>query len=128
MAKENEKTYTQNGKTIKIIPAKRVKKMVSETEPDDSKEDKKGKPVKEKRQSKKELEKGIAKFAVDDKVSLKNIPPQYSGAGFNEAVITKVFKSSYDQSFRYSIRSLSGHEMAMVKEDQLKPRKINFTK
>jgi hypothetical protein len=125
MAKKDEKTYQQDGKTITIIPAKRAKKAVSETEAGD---EKKEKPVREKKPSKKELERGIAKFAVDDKVSLKNIPPQYSGAGFTEAVIVKVFKSSYDQTFRYSIRSLSGHELAMVKEDQLKPRKTNFKK
>ncbi len=38
-------------------------------------------------------------------------------------VITKVFKSTYDQMYRYSIRSVSGHELALVKEEELKPRK-----
>ncbi len=78
------------------------------------------------RKSKSEV--GVAKFAVDDKVSLKNIPAEYAAAGFAEAIIIKVFKSSHDQTFRYTIRSLSGRELAMVKEEQLKPRKINFTK
>jgi hypothetical protein len=34
-----------------------------------------------------------------------------------------VFKSTYDQMYRYSIRSVSGHELALVKEEELKPRK-----
>jgi hypothetical protein len=54
---------------------------------------------------------------------MKPIPIQYSGAGFGESVITKVFKSTYDQMYRYSIRSVSGHELALVKEEELKPRK-----
>jgi hypothetical protein len=114
MANSDEKKYTQNGKVIKIVPLKRVKKSDASDDTTDI--------VKPKRSKKAEV-KGQAKFAVNDKVALKNIPAEYSGAGFAEAVITKVFKSSHDQSFRYSIRSISGQELALLKEEQLKARK-----
>lgn len=120
-----EKKYEQDGKTIKIVPVKKVKKTEGKTYTQDG-ETVKIVPVK--RAKKTEAEKGLPKFAVGDRVSLKNIPPEYSGSGFGESVIIKVFKSSHDQKFRYSIRSTSGHEMAMVKEEQIKPRKINFSK
>lgn len=115
-----EKKYTQDGKTIKIVPLKKVKKTEDKSYVQDGE---KIKIVPVKKAKKSQEEKGIAKFAVNDRVSLKNIPVEYSGAGFAEAVIIKVFKSSYDQTFRYSIRSTSGHELAMIKEDQLKVRK-----
>jgi hypothetical protein len=119
-----EKKYEQNGKTIKIVPLKKAKKTEGKTYTQDG-ETVKIVPVK---RAKKEEVKGVAKFAVGDRVSLKNIPPEYSGAGLAESVILKVFKSSHDQKFRYSIKSTSGHVMEMVKEEQLKPRKINFQK
>ena len=119
-----EKKYDQNGKTIKIVPVKKVKKTEGKTYTQDG-EKVKIVPV---RRKKSEEEKGLPKFAVDDKVSLKNIPPEYAGAGFAESVIIKVFKSTHDQKYRYSIRSVSGQELAMVKEEQIKPRKINFKK
>jgi hypothetical protein len=130
MATGDEKKYEHNGKTVKIIPLKKVKKMAAD------KPEKAEKPEKEKKEKtpsaskprKPKTEVGVAKFAVDDKVALKNIPAEYAAAGFAESVIVKVFKSSYDQTFRYTIRSLTGRELAMVKEEQLKPRKINFTK
>ncbi len=118
MKTDGEKTYVHNGKTVKIIPAKRVKKVEEETtsiRPTRSAGEKKSK--------KGEGEREGAKYAVGDKVSLKPIPLQYSGAGFGESVITKVFKSTYDQMYRYSIRSVSGHELALVREEELKPRK-----
>lgn len=114
MTNSDEKKYTQNGKVIKIVPLKRVKKTEAS---DDTTEISKPKRVK-----KAEL-KGQAKFAVNDKVALKNIPAEYSGSGFAESIVTKVFKSSHDQSYRYSIRSLSGQELALLKEEQLKARK-----
>ncbi|MBD0254533.1 MAG: hypothetical protein ICV83_02340 [Cytophagales bacterium] len=77
----------------------------------------------EKRPRKAEPEREGSKYVVGDKVAMKPIPIQYSGAGFGESVITKVFKSTYDQMYRYSIRSVSGHELALVKEEELKPRK-----
>ncbi len=120
MKKEDEKTYTHNGKTIKIIPAKRVKKTAEGKSTEEGGSVKSG-PVKK-------TEKGVAKFAVGDKVTVKNVPTQYSGAGFVESVITKVFKSTYDQQFHYTVRSASGQELPLVKEDQIKPRKINFKK
>lgn len=120
-----EKKYEQNGKTIKIVPLKKAKKQVEGKTYTQDGETVKIVPVK---RAKKEELKGVAKFAVGDRVSLKNIPPEYSGAGLAESVILKVFKSSHDQKFRYSIKSTSGHVMEMVKEEQLKPRKINFQK
>lgn len=120
-----EKKYEQNGKTIKIIPIKKVRKTEGKTYTQDG-ETVKIVPVKKPKKT--DAEKGQAKFSVDDRVSLKNIPPEYAGAGFAESVITKVFKSTHDQMYRYSIRSMSGHEMSLVKEDQIKPRKINFKK
>jgi hypothetical protein len=122
----DEKKYEQNGKTIKIVPIKKVKKAVEGKTYTQNGETVKIVPVK--RAKKTEEEKGLPKFAVGDRVSLKNIPPEYSGAGLAESVITKVFKSSHDQKYRYTIRSTSGHELAMVKEEQIKPRKINFQK
>jgi hypothetical protein len=120
-----EKKYEQNGKTIKIVPLKKTKKATEGKTYTQDGETVKIVPVK---RAKKEEVKGVAKFAVGDRVSLKNIPPEYSGAGLAESVILKVFKSSHDQKFRYSIKSTSGHVMEMVKEEQLKPRKINFQK
>jgi hypothetical protein len=114
MANSDEKKYIQNGKVIKIVPLKRTKKSDVSMDAEES--------SKPKRQKKAAIT-GQAKFAVNDKVSLKNIPVEYSGAGFAESVVTKVFKSSHDQSFRYSIRSLSGQELALLKEEQLKARK-----
>jgi hypothetical protein len=125
MANMEEKKYEQDGKTIKIVPVKKVKKTEGKTYTQDG-ETVKIVPVK--RAKKTEEEKGLPKFAVGDRVSLKNIPPEYSGAGLAESVIMKVFKSSHDQKYRYSIKSTSGHVMEMVKEEQLKPRKINFKK
>jgi hypothetical protein len=115
MKKEEDKTYVHNGKTVRIIPAKRAKKadIYNENEPGE----KKG------RAAKSEAEKGQAKFSVGSKVAMKPIPPQYQGAGFGEAVVTKVFKSTYDQMYRYSIKSVTGHELALVKEEELKARK-----
>jgi len=118
--KSEEKTYVHNGKTIKIIPAKRVKKMEDAGEPRAAQN---GKTAGEKRTRKTAAEKEGAKFAVGDKVSMKPIPLQYSGAGFGESVITKVFKSTHDQMYRYSIRSTSGHELALVREEELRARK-----
>lgn len=120
MKKEEEKTYVHEGKTIRIIPAKRVKKadIYNENEPGE-----KMKRTSGAKSAKSEAEKGQAKYAVGTKVALKPIPAQYQGAGFGESVITKVFKSTYDQMYRYSIRSVSGHELALVKEEELKPRK-----
>ena len=120
MTEGGENKYQQNGKTIKIIPIKKVKKMEAKKEsPDGDKPEK----VSTRKPRRTPEEKGQAKFAVDSKVSLKNIPPQYAGSGFSESVVLKVFKSTHDQMFRYTIRSASGHELALVKEDQLKPRK-----
>jgi hypothetical protein len=116
MTNSDEKKYTQNGKVIKIVPLKRVKKADASGDTDAVASSK------PKRQKKAQVT-GQAKFAVNDKVSLKNIPAEYSGAGFTESIITKVFKSSHDQSYRYSIRSLSGQELALLKEEQLKVRK-----
>lgn len=116
MAKKEEKTYTHNGKTIKIIPARKEKFV----EPKSLSED--GEKVKEKKVKKAEIEKGIAKFAIGDRVCLKNISIDLAGSGFTESVITKVFKSNHDSSFRYSIRSNSGNEKTLVEEDQIKPR------
>lgn len=115
------KKYEHNGKTIKIIPIKKVKKTEGKSSSQEG-ENVTNVPKKT------EEEKGQAKFAVDDKVSLKNIPVEYSGSGFAESVIIKVFKSTHDQLYRYTIRSTSGQELALVKEDQIKPRKINFRK
>lgn len=120
MTDGGEKKYQQNGKTIKIIPIKKVKKTEAKKESPDGDQPAKVSTRKPRRTPE---EKGMAKFSVDDKVSLKNIPPQYAGSGFSESVILKVFKSTHDQMFRYTIRSASGHELALVKEDQLKPRK-----
>ena len=117
MKTEGEKSYVHNGKTIKIIPAKRVKKAEEETSA------RTGGRSSEKRTRKAEPEREGSKYVVGDKVAMKPIPIQYSGAGFGESVITKVFKSTYDQMYRYSIRSVSGHELALVKEEELKPRK-----
>jgi hypothetical protein len=114
MTNSDEKKYTQNGKVIKIVPLKRVKKTEAS---DDTTE------ISKPKRSKKADLKGQAKFAVNDKVALKNIPAEYSGSGFAESIVTKVFKSSHDQSYRYSIRSLSGQELALLKEEQLKVRK-----
>jgi hypothetical protein len=61
-------------------------------------------------------------------VALKNILPEYSGYGFAESVVVKVFKSTSENEFRYTIKSSTGQEMALPKEAQLKPRKINFKK
>ncbi|MES2733455.1 MAG: hypothetical protein V4714_17045 [Bacteroidota bacterium] len=119
-----EKKYVQDGKTIKIIPIKKVKKLASAY--DDSQPVEKEK--KEKKERVKKSEPGLPKFAVDDKVCLKPIPPEYAGCGFAESIIIKVFKSTHDHMYRYSIRSLSGQELAMLKEEQLKTRKINFKK
>jgi hypothetical protein len=115
------KKYEHNGKTIKIIPMKKVKKT------EDKSDSQEGEDVK-KVLKKTDVEKGQPKFAVNDRVSLKNIPIEYSGSGFAESIIIKVFKSTHDQLYRYSIRSTSGQELALVKEDQIKPRKINFKK
>lgn len=120
MKTDGEKTYIHNGKTVKIIPAKRVKKMEDESLARGSERSKSGG---EKKTRKTDGEREGAKYAVGDKVSLKPIPIQYSGAGFGESVITKVFKSTHDQMYRYSIRSVSGHELALVREEELKPRK-----
>ena len=109
-----DKKYTQNGKTIKIIPIKRTRKS------GDSDSALESSAVKT---SPKKTEAGKPKFSVDDKVSLKNIPAEYAGAGFAESSVIKVFKSTHDQLYRYSIRSTSGRELALLKEDQLKPRK-----
>lgn len=117
MKTEGEKSYVHNGKTIKIIPAKRVKKAEEETSV------RTRGASSEKRTRKTEPEREGSKYVVGDKVAMKPIPIQYSGAGFGESVITKVFKSTYDQMYRYSIRSVSGHELALVKEEELKPRK-----
>ena len=113
-----DKKYTQDGKTIKIVPIKRVKKLDNQNP---ASEDGGTKKISEKKPKK--TEDGKAKFAVDDKISLKNIPAEYAGAGFAESSIIKVFKSTHDQMYRYSIRSASGRELPLVKEDQLKPRK-----
>jgi len=120
-----EKKYEQDGKTIKIVPTKKVKKTEGKTYTQDG-ETVKIVPVKKAKKT--EAEKGLPKFAIGDRVSLKNIPPEYAGAGLAESVVSKVFKSSHDQKYRYNIRSTSGHELAMVREDQIKPRKINFKK
>lgn len=111
MKTDAEKTYVHNGKTVKIIPAKRVKKMEGES------------TTGEKKTRKTEVAREGAKYSVGDKVALKPIPIQYSGAGFGESVITKVFKSTHDNMYRYSIRSVAGHELALVREEELKPRK-----
>jgi hypothetical protein len=121
MKTEGEKSYVHNGKTIKIIPAKRVKKAEEETS---ARTGSRGRGASsEKRTRKTEPEREGSKYVVGDKVAMKPIPIQYSGAGFGESIITKVFKSTYDQMYRYSIRSVSGHELALVKEEELKPRK-----
>ncbi|MBC7922314.1 MAG: hypothetical protein H7Z75_14625 [Ferruginibacter sp.] len=116
--KMEDKKYTQNGKTIKIIPIKKVKKTENtRSTPED------GDVKMTSKKKTKKAEDGKAKFAVDDKVSLKNIPAEYAGAGFAESLVIKVFKSTHDQMYRYSIRSAAGRELPLVKEDQLKPRK-----
>jgi hypothetical protein len=124
MKNENEKKYEHNGKTIKIIPAKRVKKMEASSDT----EDETGKSAPVSRKKKAETEKGVAKFSVNDKVSLKNIPPEYAGYGFAESTVIKVFKSTSENEYRYSIKSSTGQEMALLKENQLKVRKVNFKK
>ncbi len=120
MKKEEENTYVHDGKTVKIIPMKKVKK--TEVKTSDSAEGE-AKPVRQKKTKEADAAKGKAKYAVGDKVSMKNIPLEYAGAGFAESVIIKVFKSTYDQMYRYSIRSVAGHELPLLKEEQLKPRK-----
>lgn len=120
MKNEEEKKYVHNGKTIKIIPAKRVKKTTAETSGEG---DEKSKPASVKKTKKVSEEKGPAKYAVGDKVSLKTIPSQYSGAGFAQSVVTKVFKSTLDELYRYSIRSASGQELPLLPAEDLKPRK-----
>ena len=115
MANESDKKYIQNGKVIRIVPVKR--RRAEEGGSLDDQPEEKRKPVK-----------GQARFAVGDKVSLKNIPAELAGSGFVESVITKVFKSTHDQQFRYSIRSNIGRELPLVKEEQLKLRKTNFSK
>jgi hypothetical protein len=123
MKNDNEKKYEHNGKIVKIIPAKRVKKVAV----DDTEDDKETTtPVARKKKA--ESEKGVAKFSVNDKVSLKNIPPEYSGYGFTESTVIKVFKSTSENEYRYTIKSSTGQEMALLKENQLKVRKINFKK
>jgi hypothetical protein len=124
MKKDDEKKYEHNGKTIKIIPAKRVKKVVDDGDP----EEKKVKVSSERKKKTSEPEKAQAKFSVNDKVSLKNIPPEYSGYGFTESIIIKVFKSTTENEYRYTIKSSTGQEMALLKESQIKARKINFKK
>jgi hypothetical protein len=115
-----EKKYEHQGKTIKIIPMKRVKKAEAQKEASVGEVEK---TARVKKTKKADENKGKPKFSVDDKVSLKNIPPEYAGAGFAESVVIKVFKSTYDQLYRYSIRSASGRELPLLKEEQLKPRK-----
>ncbi len=115
MANKEGKEYQQNGKTIKIIPIKKVKKTESKTKERGS--------ATSGRSKKSEEELGVARYAVGDKVTLKNIPAEYSGAGFAESVITKVFKSTTDQKYRYSIKSSTGRELQLLQADQLKPRK-----
>jgi hypothetical protein len=83
MKTEGEKSYVHNGKTIKIIPAKRVKKAEEETS------SRTGSRSSEKRTRKAEPEREGSKYVVGDKVAMKPIPIQYSGAGFGESVITK---------------------------------------
>jgi hypothetical protein len=124
MKNENEKKYEHNGKTVKIIPLKKTKKTAASSD----NEDETGNAAPVARKKKTEAEKGMAKFAVNDKVSLKNIPPEYSGYGFSESTIIKVFKSTSENEYRYTIKSSSGQEMALLKENQLKTRKINFKK
>jgi hypothetical protein len=116
MEKEG-KEYQHNGKTVKIIPAKRVKK----TAENGSDEADTTKVSRVKRVKK--ADNGLPKYIVGNKVGLKNIPAEYAGAGFTESVVTKVFKSTHDQNYRYSIRAISGQELAMLKEEQLKPYK-----
>jgi hypothetical protein len=91
-------------------------------------EDETGKSAPVSRKKKAETEKGVAKFSVNDKVSLKNIPPEYAGYGFAESTVIKVFKSTSENEYRYSIKSSTGQEMALLKENQLKVRKVNFKK
>jgi hypothetical protein len=120
MANGEEKKYQQNGKTIKIIPIKKVKKTDASGS---SREDENPEKTSTRKPARKQVDKSLPKYAVGDKVSLKHIPPQYANAGFAESVIIKVFKSTHDQMYRYSIRSLSGQELALLKDDQIKPRK-----
>lgn len=120
MKNQGEKTYEHNGKAIKIIPMKRVKKTEGIS---DAEEKGTPKAAKVKRVKKTEEEKAQSKFAVGDKVSLKNIPAEYSGYGFAESTIIKVFKSTHDSAFRYTIKSASGQELALLKADQIKVRK-----
>ena len=115
MSKE-DKEYTHNGKTVKIVPVGRKKKDTSSEESVDGVT-----PVKKPGRVK--ADPSLPKYVVGNKVSLKNIPPEYSGAGFTESVVIRVFKSSYDQNFRYSIRGTSGQELPMLQADQLKPYK-----
>jgi len=116
------KKYEHNGKSIKIVPLKKVKKAESKSTAGEEESAENGtEPVK--KPKKKASEKTAVKFAVNDKVSLKNIPAEYSGFGFGESIVIKVFKSTHDNAYRYSIRSSSGQEMAMLKSDQLKVRK-----
>jgi len=112
----SDKEYTHNGKTVKILPVGRKKKDVNTDFQNEGN-------AKVKRVSKPKPEPGQPKYVVGNKVALKNIPPEYSGAGFTESVVIKVFKSSYDQNFRYTIRGTSGQELPMLPAEQLKPYK-----
>jgi hypothetical protein len=124
MKKEEGKKYEHNGKTVKLIPAKRVKKVSAGTDTGDEKE----KVSTERKKKTTEPEKASAKFAVNDKVVLKNIPPEYAGYGFAESTVVKVFKSTSENEYRYTIKSSTGQELALLKENQLKVRKVNFKK
>lgn len=124
MKKEEGKKYEHNGKTIKLIPAKRVKKVSASNDSDDVQE----KVSTERKKKTAEPEKASAKFAVNDKVVLKNIPPEYAGYGFAESTVVKVFKSTSENEYRYTIKSSTGQELALLKENQLKVRKVNFKK
>lgn len=123
MKNQGEKTYEHNGKAVKIIPMKRVKKAESVREDKEVKEKSAPKAATVKRARKTEEEKAQSKFAVGDKVSLKNIPAEYSGYGFAESTIIKVFKSTHDSAYRYTIKSASGQELALLKVEQIKARK-----
>ena len=113
MTKKEGKEYQQNGKTIKIIPMKKEKKI---------KEDNGSGTTAKVKRVKKVEEDGSPRFAIGDKVILKNIPTEYSGFGFGESIVSKVFKSTHDQTYRYSIKSNSGKELSMLTADQLKSR------
>lgn len=110
MKKEEEKKYVHNGKAVTIIPMKKVKK--AETKADTAN-----------KRNLTESVKGQAKFAVGDKVSVKPAAIQQAGTDFGHSVVIKVFKSAHDQQFRYSVRSASGQELALIEESQLKPRR-----